>query len=84
MKQILLTFIGNNDCLLSEGNEGAILSILKTEAFDKLYILYNQDRYLQFASEILLYCRKHFPQMEVKYEAAYALELIDIHQNNQS
>jgi len=77
MKKILLSFIGNNDCLLASGKEGAIISILRVMAFDRLYILYNHDRYLQFASEILVYCRKHFPQLDVKYEPAKALDPTD-------
>ena len=67
--KILLTFIGDNDCNIKE-KPGAILSILKKLEFDKLYILYNHDRYLKPASEILLYCRKHFPNLTVHYQEA--------------
>lgn len=77
MKKILITFIGNNDCLLSEGKEGAIISILKQRAFDLLYILYNDNRYLQHASDILFYCKKNFPKLTVRYQEAESLNPID-------
>lgn len=77
MKKILVTFIGNNDCLLGEGKEGAIISILKQRAFDLLYIMYNDTRYLQHASDILLYCRKKFPHLTVRYQEAESLNPID-------
>ncbi len=77
MKKILLTFIGNNDCLLGQGKEGAIISILRRREFDVLYILYNDTRYLQYASEILIYCKKNFPRLTVRYQEADALNPID-------
>lgn len=77
MKKILITFIGNNDCQLSQGKEGAILSILKERQFDLLYILYNDTRYLQFASEILLYCQKKHPRLTVRYQEADSFNPID-------
>jgi len=77
MKKILISFIGNNDCQLSQGKEGAILSILREREFDFLYILYNDTRYLQFASEILLYCKKIFPRLTVRYQDAESLNPID-------
>lgn len=77
MKKVLITFIGNNDCLLSQGKEGAIISILKQRVFDSLYILYNGTSYLQHASEILLYCRKHFPKLTVRYQEAESINPID-------
>ncbi|GAB1468242.1 hypothetical protein MASR2M64_09530 [Candidatus Cloacimonadota bacterium] len=77
MKKILLSFIGNNDCLLEQGKEGAIISILKELSFDKLYILYNSEDYLPYASQILLYCKKHFPKLEVRYVETLSLNPID-------
>ena len=77
MKQILITFIGNNDCYLGEGREGAIISILKERHFDTVYILYNDNRYLQFASEILLYCKKRYPNITIRYQAAESINPID-------
>lgn len=77
MKKILITFIGNNDCLLSQGKEGAIISILKQRDFDQLYILFNDTRYLQYASEIFLYCKKKFPQITVRYQEAESFNPID-------
>ncbi len=77
MNKVLISFIGNNDCLLSQGKEGAIISILKARVFDTLYILYNDTRYLQHASEILLYCKKHFPLLTVRYQEAESINPID-------
>lgn len=74
---MLLTFIGNNDCYLAEGKEGAIISILRQRAFDALYILYNDARYLRHASEILLYCKKYFPKLIVRYQEAESFNPID-------
>jgi len=77
MKKVLISFIGNNDCLLSQGKEGAIISILREREFDTLYILYNDTRYLQFASEILLFCQKKFPHLTVRYQEADSINPID-------
>ena len=77
MKKVLISFIGNNDCLLGQGKEGAIISILKAMSFDKLYILYNSEDYLPYASQILLYCKKHFPKLVVRYMETLSLNPID-------
>ena len=69
--KILLTFIGNNDCFPFE-KLGAILSILHHQEFDKVYLLYNNEKYLKPASDILQYCEKHFPKLKVCYQAAIA------------
>jgi sigma54-dependent transcription regulator len=39
--------------------------------------LYNDTRYLQHASDILLYCRKKFPNLTVRYQEAESLNPID-------
>jgi len=77
MKKILLSFIGNNDCLLSQGKEGAIISILKEREFDVLYVLYNDNSYLKYASEILLFCKKHYPKLLVRYQEAISINPIN-------
>lgn len=77
MEKILISFIGNNDCLLSENKQGAIISILHELEFDKVYLIYSHSKYLPFASEILLYCRRHFPLLKVLYEAALAIDPTD-------
>jgi len=74
--KILLTFIGNNDCYIDE-KPGAILSILKEIKFDKLYILYNNEKYLKPASDILRYCRKNHPRVDVFYQEALTGNPID-------
>ena len=68
MSKALLTFIGNQDCKLNEGIKGPIISILEKESYNKLYLFYSDDKYLKPASEILLYCRQHFPNLDVKYK----------------
>jgi len=70
MKKILITFIGNADCQLDNGREGPILGILKQLDFDQLYILYDKEKYLPHASNILLYCRKYYPRLQVSYKDA--------------
>lgn len=77
IKKILLSFIGNNDCYLKEGKPGAILNIIKERDFDTLYILYNNNSYLTFASEILLYCEKHHKKLQVRYQPALCLNPTD-------
>jgi len=74
--KILLSFIGNNDCCGAE-NPGAILSILKEIAFDRLYILYNNEKYLKPASDILNYCRKTYPNLKVLYQEALSSDPTD-------
>ena len=68
--KILLTYIGNNDCYLNEGKKGAVISILDSERYDKLYLLYNNESYLKPASDILLYCRDKFPELKIEYVEA--------------
>ncbi len=68
---ILISFIGNNDCDAPE-KPGAILSILEKLPFDRLYILYNHEKYLRPASAILEYCRQNYPRMDVCYQPALA------------
>ncbi|MDD3812578.1 MAG: sigma-54 dependent transcriptional regulator [Bacteroidales bacterium] len=77
MKKVLLSFIGNNDCLLSQGKEGSILSILKERSFDYLYLLYNDVRYLPHAAEIREYCKKLYPRLTIGYQEADAYNPID-------
>lgn len=65
--KILLTFIGNNDCYINDGRKGAIVSILEKEEFNKVYILYTKEIYLKPASDILKYCQKYLPEIEINY-----------------
>ncbi|MFQ5638808.1 MAG: RNA repair transcriptional activator RtcR family protein, partial [bacterium] len=74
--KILLSFIGNNDCYPNE-KPGAILAILHQRPFDKIYLLYNHEKYLKPASEILSYCAKHFPKLTVEYKEALAVNPTD-------
>ena len=77
MRKVLLSFIGNNDCLLKEGKEGAIISILKSRSFDAIYILFNRESYLEPAYEIKEFCARYFPALEVYFEPAVSLDPID-------
>ncbi len=65
--KILISFIGNNDCFPNE-KSGAILTVLENHKFDKLYLLYNHEKYLKPASEILAFCRKNYPKLQVIYK----------------
>jgi|GEM_PF-3691420 len=51
MTSILLTFIGNNDFYPDE-SPGAIISILRQRKFDRMYLLYNKDNYLEAGEKI--------------------------------
>ena len=73
MHRILLSFIGNNDCLLPE-KKGAIIAILEQRSFDRLYLLYNDESYLRPASALLDYCRHH---LDVRYQPALAADPTD-------
>jgi DNA-binding NtrC family response regulator len=77
MKKVLLSFIGNNDCYLSDGKEGAIICILRTRQFDALYILFNKESYLDHAYEIRDWCHKYWPHLQVNFEPAVTLDPID-------
>lgn len=74
--QILLSFIGENDCYPFE-RKGAILSILAKRHFDKVYLLYNKEKYLKPASDINRYCEQYFPQISVAYKEAPAVNPTD-------
>lgn len=67
--KILLTFIGNNDCYPFE-RSGPILTIFQNTQFDKVYLLYNDEKYLRYASDILRYCNKFFPDIQFVYQKA--------------
>ncbi len=74
--EILLTFVGNNDCHLPE-KTGPIIQILEQLSFDRVYLFYNDEKYLPAASKILKYSNKHFPATEVHYAAALSSNPID-------
>jgi len=73
---ILLTFVGNNDCYLPD-KPGPIIGILERREFQKVYLLYNHEKYLSAASQILKYAAKHFPEISIKYIDAFAVNPID-------
>lgn len=68
---IFLSFIGNNDCYPFE-KPGAVLTVLADGNFDRVFLLYNAEKYLEAASEIRKYCRKYFPGLKVELQAAPA------------
>ncbi len=74
--KILLSFIGDNDCYPNE-KPGAILAILHQSQFNKVCLLYNHEKYLKAASEILSYCAKHFPKLTVEYKEALTVNPTD-------
>jgi DNA-binding NtrC family response regulator len=77
VKQVLLTFIGNNDCRLSDSVPGPILTILDRLRFDGVYLLYNHDRYLKPAAELVDYCRRDYPGTRIRFQAAPAVNPTD-------
>jgi hypothetical protein len=76
--KILLSFIGNHDPFADgEKNLGPILSILKKRKFDKLYLLFNNDRYWDSLIQTQAYCNQHYPNMKVEYRQTESLSPID-------
>ena len=76
--KILITFIGNHDPF-ADGKEkpGPILSILTKRKFDKLYLLFNNDRYWDALTQTQEYCNQHYPNLKVEYRQAKSLSPID-------
>ena len=76
--KILITFIGNHDPY-ADGKEklGPILSILQKRKFDKLFLLFNNDRYWDSLIKTQEYCNQHYPEMKVEYRQAESLSPID-------
>jgi len=76
--KVLITFVGNHDPYTDEKKSlGPILSILKKREFDKLYLLFNNDRYWNSLTKTQEYCNKNYPQMKVKYRETRSLNPID-------
>lgn len=73
---IFLSFIGNNDCHLPE-KDGAIISILKQIKFNKVYLLYNHERYLKHGNDIIQYCKVNFPHLLIELQESIAHDPID-------
>ncbi len=73
---ILLSFIGNNDCDLPE-KPGAILTVLAAGDFDSAYLLYNHEKYLKPGEEIRKYCGIHFPKTQIRFQAALSVNPTD-------
>ena len=75
--KILISFVGNHDPFADkENNLGPILSILKKRKFDKLFLLFNNDKYWKKLTETQKYCNRNFPQMKVEYREAKSLNPI--------
>jgi hypothetical protein len=75
---ILITFIGNHDPYSDDKkNLGPILSILTKRKFDKLYLLFNNDRYWDKLIQTQEYCNRHYPEMKVEYRETKSLNPID-------
>jgi len=76
--KILLTFVGNHDPFYGKDKKpGPILSILKTRKYDKIYLLFNNNKYWDALIETQEYCNKHFLQIKVEYRQAESLNPID-------
>ncbi len=76
--KILLSFIGNHDPF-ADGKEkpGPILSVLQKRKFDKLILLFNNDKYWDTLIQTQKYCNQHYQQMKVEYREAKSLNPID-------
>ncbi len=76
--KILISFIGNHDPYANEQDElGPILSILKIRKYEKLYLLFNNDKYWNALIETQKYCNRNYPQLKVEYREAKSLNPID-------
>jgi len=76
--KILISFVGNHDPYAGgKETHGPILSILKQRNFDKLYLLFNNDRYWNALTQTQEYCNQHYPKMKVEYRQAESLSPID-------
>ena len=75
---ILITFIGNHDPFADGKSKlGPILSILQNRKFDKLFLLFNNNRYWDALIQTQEYCNRHYPDMKVEYRQAESLSPID-------
>ena len=76
--KILISFVGDHDPY-DDGKErpGPILSILQKRKYEKLYLLFNNDKYWNNLTETQLYCNQHYPLMKVEYRMAASLNPID-------
>lgn len=77
--KILLSFVGNHDPYNARDTQtpGPILSILAKKRFDRLILLFNNDRYWDALIETQSYCNQHYPQMKVEYRQAASLDPTD-------
>jgi transcriptional regulator with PAS, ATPase and Fis domain len=50
--KILISFVGSHDPFNEDGSDGPLLSLLKIQSFDKIYLFYNNDKFLKRASEV--------------------------------
>ena len=76
--KILITFIGNHDPFADgKENPGPILSILEKRKFDKLYLLFNNDRYWDALIQTQEFCNRHYPEMKVEYRLAESINPTD-------
>ncbi|MCF7792822.1 MAG: hypothetical protein K9N09_02560 [Candidatus Cloacimonetes bacterium] len=76
--KILISFIGNHDPFADDKEElGPILSILKKHKFDKLFLLFNNEKYWDSLNRTQQFCNQNYPQMKVEYRLAETLSPID-------
>ncbi len=74
----LLTFIGNHDPFADgKAQLGPILSILEKRKFDKLYLLFNNDRYWDAVFKTQEICNQKYPQMKVEMRLTEAVNPIN-------
>ena len=77
-ERILLSFVGNHDPFADgQAKLGPILSILGSKKFDRIILLFNNDKYWNSLTETQKYCNVHYPKMQVDYRMVDALNPID-------
>jgi len=76
--KILISFVGNHDPFADKNKTtGPILSILKKRKFDRLYLLFNNDKFWDRLTETQKYCNQNYNYMKVEYREAKSLNPID-------
>ncbi len=50
--KILLSYVGSHDPFNDDGSDGPLISLLKINQYDKVYLFYNNDKFLHRDSEV--------------------------------
>ena len=81
MKEILITFVGNNDFNLDK--DGAVLTVFKKRKFDEVHLLWNVSEYKNFF-EIASYVRKEIEKRKYcKKVITHSFDCEDVTDHNE-